>query len=304
MLRGIGSFIIAIIALISLLVIGLAAVFFSLPDVRKLGHCMTTELYHVHLCESDSHFAPFTEISPNIIGAVIMSEDASFYSHQGVDLYEMKQSMKKDVSEMRFARGASTITQQLAKNAFLSKSKNVVRKLEEIYLALQIEKYFNKAKILTYYLNVVEFGKDMYGVKDACRFYFKKSPSEVNPEEGAFLAFLLPNPKKYSQSFTHHRLTAFAEKTIKTILHKMMLGHKITEDEYASAIARVPEFPWNGSTPVAAPPDDETVTDESTMPEDNSENAETQVKQPDAPQDESNQDDDEFKFDFAPEDSK
>lgn len=238
---------------ISLVVIGLAGLFLSLPDAKLLKGCLTTELYHVYLCDASPHYVPLAEISPNIIGAVIMSEDASFYSHPGVDLAEMKISFEKDLDEQRFARGASTITQQLAKNVFLSKSKSIIRKLEEIYLAFQIEKYYTKGKILADYLNVVEFADGVYGVKDACRHYFNKSPSEITPEEGAFLAFLLPNPKVYSQSFTHGQLTPFAEKTIKTILHKMQIGHKITEDEYVSSLARVPLFPWDAQGPEVIP---------------------------------------------------
>src|ERR1700677_3267692 len=228
------------LAFISLVAMVLTGLFLSLPDAKTLKGCVTTELYHVHLCDTDPHYTPLNQISPNIIGAVIMSEDASFYSHPGVDVEEMKLSFQKDWEEKRFARGASTITQQLAKNVFLSKSKSIVRKLEEIYLAFQIEKYYTKSKILADYLNVVEFDENVYGVKDACRHYFNKEPSAVTPEEGAFLAFLLPNPKKYSQSFKRGQLTPFAEKTISTILHKMQLGHKISEDEYASSIARLP----------------------------------------------------------------
>src|SRR5580704_11507185 len=125
---------------ISLIVIGVAGLFLSLPVAKALKGCITTELYHVYLCDTSPHYVPFAEISPNIVGAVIMSEDASFYSHPGVDLEEMKISFQKDLDEHRFARGASTITQQLAKNVFLSKSKSIIRKLEEIYLAFQIEK--------------------------------------------------------------------------------------------------------------------------------------------------------------------
>jgi membrane peptidoglycan carboxypeptidase len=102
----------------------------------------------------------------------------------------------------------------------------------------------------------------------------------VNPEEGAFLAFLLPNPKKYSQSFSHKKLTPFAEKTLKTILHKMLLGHKITDEEYAASIDRIPLFPWNGITPeenAQAPGAPNTSTDASSMDEE-----------------------DNFNFDFAP----
>jgi len=269
--------------LISLVTIAVVAIFMSLPDPQSLKGCITTVLYHVYLCETSPHYISLDQISPNIIGAVVMSEDASFYSHPGVDIEEMKISLRKDLNEHRFARGASTITQQLAKNVFLSKEKSLLRKVEEIYLAFQLEKYFTKAKILTDYLNVVEFADGVYGVKDACDHYFKKLPSEVTPEEGAFLAFLLPNPKKYSQSFTRRQLTPFAEKTIKTILHKMQLGHKITSEEYVAAIARVPMFPWDGTTAPGVSADG--VPGESATPMDDSVG-----------------DEDNFNFDFKPED--
>jgi len=290
MFRGILGIVIALFSLLALAVIGLASVFLSLPDVRELKGCVTTELYHVHLCDTDPNYTEYAQISPYIIGAVIMSEDASFYSHQGVDFYEMKQSMKTDLNEGRFARGASTITQQLAKNVFLSKKKNIVRKLEEIYLAFQIEKYYTKAKILTLYLNVVEFGDNIYGVKAASRQYFNKAPSELYPEEAAFLAFLLPNPKKYSQSFQKKKLTPFASKTLKTILHKMELGRKITEEEYALAISKIPEFPWSQTA----------VADENAGKADvgiDSGNPPSEYGPGEEPTDEDN-----FKFDFSDDD--
>lgn len=292
MFRGILGIVIASFSVLALLVIGLASVFLSLPDARTLKGCLTTELYHVYLCETEPSYTEYAQISPYIIGAVIMSEDASFYSHQGVDFYEMKQSMKTDLNEGRFARGASTITQQLAKNVFLSKNKNLLRKLEEIYLAFQIEKYYTKAKILTLYLNVVEFGDHIYGVKAAAEHYFNKPPSEVLPEEAAFLAFLLPNPKKYSQSFQKKKLTPFAGKTLRTILHKMLLGHKITEEEYAEAIARVPQFPWNQ------------LPNQEQSPE-NVEIGATQDVQPtEVASPEETSDDDNFKFDFTDDDKQ
>jgi len=158
-----------------------------------------------------------------------------------------------------------------------------LRKFEEIYLALQIEKHFTKAEILTLYLNVVEFGENLYGVKAACRHYFNRQPSEVTPEQGAFLAFLLPNPKKYSQSYLKKKMTPFAEKMVRTILHKMELGHKISQEEYMAAVGRVSQFPWTGSEPPT--------------------NLQDTTESPMGVGDESNQNDNDFKFDFTPDEN-
>src|ERR1700722_10269133 len=161
---------------LGLAVIAVAWFFILLPDVSELRRCLTTEWHHVHLCDKDTGFTSFENISPYIIGAVIMSEDASFYSHSGIDVEEMKESAIKDMNEGRFARGGSTITQQLAKNVFLNGNKNILRKIEEVYLSFQIEKHFTKKQILTYYLNVVEFAPDVYGVRGAAVHYFKRPP--------------------------------------------------------------------------------------------------------------------------------
>ncbi len=231
-----------VLGLVSLAALVAAWIFATMPSADELKGCMTTAMYKVHLCDKDPGFAQLDSISPFIIGAVIMSEDASFYSHEGVDMNELKESAIKDFNQGRFARGGSTITQQLAKNVFTSGEKSIIRKLQELYLATQIEKIFTKNRILTLYLNVVEFAPNVYGVKAASRHYFGKEPLYVLPEEAAFLAFLLPNPKKYSQSFDKKQLTPFASKSVKTILHKMFLGKKITEAEYEGARANVPNL--------------------------------------------------------------
>src|SRR5450759_2579702 len=110
MIRGLSGMAIAAGCFFALIIIAIAVIFLRLPDVQELKGCLTTALYHVHLCESDPSYTPLGQISPYIIGAIIMSEDASFYAHQGVDVDEMKESIKKDVNELRFARGGSTIT--------------------------------------------------------------------------------------------------------------------------------------------------------------------------------------------------
>lgn len=291
---GLGVAGVCVIGLMAFMVL---AVLISLPDAGKIKQCLTTEMHKVYLCETGPNFVPYDQISPYVIAAVIMSEDASFFSHQGLDYEEIKESIIKDLNEYRFARGASTITQQLAKNVFLKSEKSIIRKLSEMYLALQIEKIHSKKKILALYLNVVEFGPGIYGIKAGARHYFDRSPAELTPEQAAFLAFLLPNPKKYRQSFDKKKLTPFANKMIRAILRKMLISKRITQEEYDGAVNRVSLFPWDGSVtasdplaPYLGPP----AGEEGEVPE-------ADLAEP--PSEEENFDEDEFEFDFVPEES-
>lgn len=229
-----------------LLGIGAAAVIMTLPDVRELEKCFTTQMYSVYLCPTSDHYVKLKDISPYVLHAVIVAEDGSFYTHQGFDWHEMQESFETDLRTGKIRRGGSTLTQQLAKNAFLSKEKSVWRKLKEAYLAHGIEKHYKKDFILEKYLNVVEFGKDIYGVKDAAAHYFHKAPSELNPLEAAFLAFLLPNPKVYSHSFAVGKLSPFAHKEIGIILHRMNAYGKLSNEGYQTAEAQLSNFPWTG----------------------------------------------------------
>ncbi len=138
------------------------------------------------------------EISPYLINAVLISEDDRFFSHYGIDWIELKESIKKDIKKKRFVRGASTISQQVAKNLYLSPRKTIFRKFLEIIIALKLEMFLSKNRILEIYLNIAEWGNGIYGAESASQFYFGKSAKELSPYESASLASILPNPLKYS----------------------------------------------------------------------------------------------------------
>ena len=161
------------------------------------------------------------QISPNLINAVLVSEDVRFYTHHGVDWDELHNAIREHFKEGRKWRGASTITQQLAKNLFLGPQKTLGRKIEELILTWHLEHQFSKDKILEYYLNVVEFGEQVYGITAAGKFYFQKRPREISAREAAFLAMLLPSPKRHAQSFYQRELTAYAKKIMEQILFRM-----------------------------------------------------------------------------------
>ncbi len=134
-------------------------------------------------------------ISEHLKKAILVSEDASFFSHTGVDAKEFQEALKKDWETGRFARGGSTITMQLAKNLYLNPSKNPLRKAKEIVIAWQLEQALSKRRIFEIYLNVVEWGRDVYGAEAASRHYFAKPAANLDILEAATLAALLPNPR-------------------------------------------------------------------------------------------------------------
>ena len=120
-------------------------------------------------------WVPYARISQHLTRAVLVAEDDAFWEHEGIDLDELQKSLELDWARGRFVRGGSTITQQLAKNLYLSPSKNPVRKLRELVIARRLEAELKKSRILELYLNVIEWGDGLYGVESASRTYFGKS---------------------------------------------------------------------------------------------------------------------------------
>lgn len=178
-------------------------------------------------------------IAPVAVKAILISEDWSFYSHDGFDFEQIKEAVEVNLAKGKYARGASTITQQVAKNVFLDHQKSILRKLKEASLTVQLEEHLSKNRILEVYLNIAEWGEGIFGIENASRFYFKKSPKDLNAKEGAFLALLLPSPKKYGQSFRDRELTAFAHKRINQILGKLHAA-KVLTDEQLDQLKKTP----------------------------------------------------------------
>jgi monofunctional glycosyltransferase len=139
-------------------------------------------------------WVPYGGISEHLKKAILLSEDASFFSHKGVDVNELREALKKDWETVSFKRGGSTITMQLAKNLYLNPSKNPLRKAKEIIIAWQLEHALPKRRIFEIYLNVVEWGRNIYGAEAAARHYFGKSAANLDVLEAATLAALLPSP--------------------------------------------------------------------------------------------------------------
>jgi len=171
--------------------------------------------------------------------AVIVAEDANFFKHEGIDVKAIKNAIKYDLEKKRFARGASTITQQLAKNLYLSREKTITRKIEEIFLAKRIEQELTKGRILELYLNIIELGPMVYGVGHGARYYFDKPASELTPRECAFLAAMLPGPKKV---YNPYRNLDRVLKRSDMILGELRKTGVLTEAEYRQALAETPDI--------------------------------------------------------------
>ena len=184
-------------------------VYLALPDVRPLRATNpgTTAFMDLRAREAEragrkprkvQRWVPYERISPSLKRAVLVAEDASFFSHEGIDFDEMQKSFEADWKKGKLSRGGSTITQQLAKNLYLSPSKNPVRKVEEFLIARRLEAELSKRRILELYLNVIEWGDGIYGAEAAARTYFQTSAATLGPDESALLAASIINPRRFS----------------------------------------------------------------------------------------------------------
>jgi monofunctional biosynthetic peptidoglycan transglycosylase len=201
-----------------------------------------------------------SQISKVAWSAIVMSEDDTFWTHNGFDWNQMWNAFQANLEKHKFARGGSTITQQVIKNVYLSNEKTLLRKAKEAFLTMRIERHVSKKRILEIYLNVVEFGPGVYGIGHASHYYFKKSASQLNAKEGAFLAILLPSPKRYSVSFRNRALTPFANDAVASLLGKLLAVHRIQEAEYEHALTTPLSFEADQAprtVPHLTPPDDE-----------------------------------------------
>jgi monofunctional glycosyltransferase len=141
---------------------------------------------------------PLSRVSRYLINAVVVAEDPKFFGHEGIDWEAIKESAEVNVRKGRFFRGGSTITQQLAKNLFFTTRKSITRKLRELVVTRWLEGDLPKRRILELYLNVIEWGDGLYGCEAAARRYFDKSAADLDPEEAAGLAAMIPSPRRFN----------------------------------------------------------------------------------------------------------
>lgn len=223
---------------VSFILIASGYAIYKYPDIKKLKDRKNSFKITVYDWNKKPHpfivgpknpyYVSWQNISTNVKWAVILSEDAKFYRHHGVDYQAIKEAFKKNIEMGKYVRGGSTITQQLAKNLFLSREKTIIRKIKELIIAFLMEQILSKTRILELYLNVVELGPMVYGVGHASYFYFGKPVSSLSPLEASMLAGLLPGPQIYDP----YRNLEKVESRAKKILLNMFNAKIIDEDTY------------------------------------------------------------------------
>jgi monofunctional biosynthetic peptidoglycan transglycosylase len=227
-------------SLVLLFVGSIVFVVATLPDVSFLADENPTEtaLMNQRGGPRTQDWVALADISPWLVRAVLMGEDAGFYGHNGFDTHEMKEAFKRNWEEGRTVRGASTLTQQLAKNLFLSSERTYSRKLKEAVLTYRLEKSLSKSRILEIYLNVIEWGDGIYGAEAAAKDVYGKSALWVDASEAATLAAMIPSPSRLHPCEEPKSVRIRRDR----ILNWMQGAGDLTEEELREALASEPEL--------------------------------------------------------------
>jgi monofunctional biosynthetic peptidoglycan transglycosylase len=175
----------------------------------------------------DQRWVPLSNISPYLIKAVLIAEDDKFWRHEGFDYEAIQKALERDLKAKKLKFGGSTISQQLARNLYLTPEKSLLRKVREALITWRLEKVLSKKRILELYLNVVEWGDGIFGIEAASRHYYGKPASELTPLEATRLASVLPSPKKYDPVGSQPYVTARSND-----LYKIMIQRGIIAPEY------------------------------------------------------------------------
>ena len=240
-----------------------AYIYLTLPDVRPLRttNPRSTAFMELRAREAqrrgdpttkDQRWVAYSRISPNLKRAVLVAEDSAFWKHEGIDFEQLRESMEVNWERGEFARGASTITQQLAKNLYLSPSKNPVRKLRELLITRRLEAELSKQRILELYLNVIEWGDGIWGAEAAARRYFHKSSAELSPQESALLAAAIINPRVLDPGHPSARLRR-RQQMITRRMGAVTPPPVVTEPSPVPAQGPVEAIPALPGTPVTGP---------------------------------------------------
>lgn len=171
------------------------------------------------------------QISPYLIKAVLISEDDKFYAHEGFDMEAIESAIEKNIKSGKFSFGGSTISQQLSKNLYLTPSKNPIRKVKEAIITWRIEKELSKTRILEIYLNIAQWGDNIFGIEAAAKHYFGKSASSLSAMEASRLAAVLPNPVLYNPTSDKKFVVNKSNR-----IYKIMQRRGIVEPEFKEVV--------------------------------------------------------------------
>lgn len=224
-------------------------IYLTLPDVAflKQQNPSTTAFIEIRKQEAAAQGSTLrirqksirlNELPEVFVRSIIVAEDASFWTHNGIDWYEVKESIRTNWNSGRFARGGSTITQQLAKNLYLSAQRSIYRKMQEWLIARQLEKQLSKSRILELYLNTIELGDGIFGIAAASQIYFGKHPGELELWEMVRLAAIIPSPLTLKPNYPSRALRWRS----RVVLRRLYRFDFISESEYLWAQGRLDEF--------------------------------------------------------------
>ncbi len=191
------------------------------------------------------NWVPLWDISPFIVQTVVSHEDASFFKHDGFAVWAIREAIVRNLQEGRYVVGASTISMQLAKNLFLHREKTIARKVQEVLYTWWLEDSFTKDKILELYLNVIEYGPQVYGIGPAAQHYFGRPASDLSPAEAAFIASILPSPKTYYRLYQLGALSNPMKRKMKRLMEHMVRRGRLSEDALAYGIAEIETFAFH-----------------------------------------------------------
>jgi len=228
---------------VSILVLGIAtySVLDSLPHFEQKGFNGTIKDTKARIERrlldakppNSYKWTPIKNINRELLYAIVMSEDGDFFNHNGIDYDALINAIGENIKRREWSFGASTISQQTIKNIYLDESKNLYRKLKEVISVQRLEATLSKNEILELYLNLIEFGPNIYGVHAASQYYFNSTPSKLNAAQGAFLAVLMPSPRKYHFTiFQNKHLAKRHKRKYKRILQDMLYKEYISPKQY------------------------------------------------------------------------
>ncbi|MEI8173443.1 MAG: monofunctional biosynthetic peptidoglycan transglycosylase [Deltaproteobacteria bacterium] len=240
------GFFIVVVVLVSAVFLNVGF-YFVYPDVSKLKKASPKKTAFMEYREKEwekqgkkkkiiRQWVPLSQISPYVIKAVIIAEDDKFWSHEGFDFNAIQKAIEKDIKSKKFKFGGSTISQQLAKNLYLSPSKNPVRKIKEAILTWRMENNLSKKRIIELYLNVAEWGEGVFGIEAAARRYYGKPASVLTAKEAARLASVLPNPRKFDPTGESRFVEGRSER-----IYQIMVRRGIVIPEYEEVMSEPPQ---------------------------------------------------------------
>ncbi len=235
--------------------LGLWLFFRSLPDVEQMTYSELRQQAKARVerqlanSSNTHHWITLKAVNRDLLYAIVMAEDARFFQHQGIDYNALLDAMVANIKKGETRFGGSTLSQQTVKNLFLTPQQSYFRKLQEAAITRNLEHYFSKNEIIELYLNMAEFGPDLYGVRDAARYYFDKEPTEINAAEGAWLALMLPSPRRYHYTLYQNRnVTSSLKRKYQRILQGMRQSNYISSAQYQRYMRMINKPNWPKKT--------------------------------------------------------